>query len=493
MTLVPVWQQDRPDPVTPTPVEGHHDVVVVGAGLTGLTSALLLARAGRSVLVVEARHVGAGTTGRSTAKVSVLQGTRLSDLSRRHSREVVGHYVAAHREGLEWVRRFCETHAVPAQSRSAWTYATSARGARSVREEHEAAAAAGLPVRWDAEAPLPFPTTAGVELADQLQVDPQQLLEALAAEAVRHGTRIAEGARVRRVSGSDPVTVETETGRVTAGAVVLATNLPMLDRGAHFARWQPARSYSVAFRADRLDLGGMFLSADAPHRSLRDAPLGEGQLLLVGGEGHVTGRDGATGRRLENLRDWTGTYFPGLTETHAWSAQDYVPAHGLPVAGRVLPGADHLLMAGGYAKWGMTGGVAAALALSSRLLGGHTEWAAAMEAWSRRELSGVARAALFNAEVGLELSRGWLAPLWPHRLTPAEGQGVVRWDGARTPTAHCVLEGVEHRVSAVCSHLGGVLRWNEAEASWDCPLHGSRFAPDGEVLEGPATRPLRRR
>jgi glycine/D-amino acid oxidase-like deaminating enzyme len=301
-------------------------------------------------------------------------------------------------------------------------------------------------------------------LPDQYQVDPLELLDALAAEAWRHGVTIIEGARVRRVHGRDPQQVVSDAGTATARTVVIATNMPILDRGGFFARAKPARSYGLAFRTAQQAVDGMYLSADAPSRSLRDAPTadGSGSLLLIGGAGHKTGARTSEAERVEALREWTLSYFPDAVETHAWSAQDYLPHHALPYVGPILPGAHHLLVAGGYSKWGMTNGVAAALALSGRILGGHIEWASAFEPWTTRELSGLPDSARLNAEVGVEMTTGWI-----RRLTTSDD-------------------------APVCTHLGGVLRWNDAEDSWDCPLHGSRFEGTGKVLEGPATCGLRR-
>lgn len=494
MSLKSVWEADEPGKRESQPVEGHYDVVVVGGGLTGVCTALQLSSAGKAVLVIEAQHVGAGTTGGSTAKVSTLQGTRLTQIARHQPASVLADYVTANREGAAWLRRFCADHGVATQTRLACTYATTGKGADLVEREHALASAAGLPVTLGVEAPgLPFPTTAAVELADQFQLDPLEMLTAMATEAHARGATIVEGTRVTGVRGSNPIRVSTETGVVTGDTVVLATNLPMLDRGAHFARLKPARSYAVAYAAaDLPPMPGMYLSADSPSRSVRDAVLDQDRFLLVGGEGHTTGRGTAPSQRLDNLRSWTAEHFPGLRETHAWSAQDYLPAHGLPLVGPLLPHSDHLLVAGGYAKWGMTNAVAAALALTSRILGGRTDWADAMAAWSRRELSGLPEAALYNAEVGVEMFRGWLAPLARHGATPTEGEGVVTF-GGRAPMAVSRLDGLERKVSGVCTHLGGVVRWNDAERSWDCPLHGSRFGPDGTVLEGPATCGLRPR
>jgi hypothetical protein len=240
----------------------------------------------------------------------------------------------------------------------------------------------------------------------------------------------------------------------------------MLDRGGFFARMTPARSYVVAFRTEQPVVDAMYLSADQPSRSLRDAPSEDGHLLLVGGNGHTTGRNGSTTGRLDTLRDWTHSYWPDAVETHAWSAQDYVPHHKLPFVGPILPGNDSIVVAGGYSKWGMTNAPAAAVALTKLLTDGALPaWGEPLGTYHSTELRGLPTAAKYNAEVGLELTRGWVGALAGGRLR-------------------------EKGLTKVCTHLGGIVRWNDAERSWDCPLHGSRFDEDGPVLEGPAVHPL---
>lgn len=496
MPLTSLWHDRHPR--TPAPhgvrVSGDFDTVVIGAGITGLTTALLLARSGQSVAVLEARHVGAGTTGGSTAKVSVLQGTQLSKISRLHSDDVVAQYVRANLEGQAWLARFCDDHGVATQRRTAYTFATTTRGARSARSELAAAVRAGLPATWQDDLDLPFETRGAARLDDQLQLDPVELLDALAREAVAHGVQVIDGARVRRVTGQAPVRVETEHGGANARWVVVATNMPILDRGGFFARAKPARSYGLAYRTAEPVVDGMYLSAEMPARSLRDAPGDDGPLLLVGGNGHKPGGPVSEQSKLEELRQWTAEFYPHAEETHAWSAQDYVPHHALPFVGPVLPGADQVLVAGGFSKWGLTNGPAAALALAGRILGGHQEWAGVFEPWRSRELRGLPQALRVNGEVGLEMSWGWLRPATHPGVGPqsSEGEGTVRLDRVGPPTAVARVDGTERRVSAVCTHLGGVVRFNDAEKSWDCPLHGSRFDHDGEVLEGPATCGLRR-
>ena len=167
-----------------------------------------------------------------------------------------------------------------------------------------------------------------------------------------------------------------------------------------------------------------------------------------------------------------------------------MPIGGLPYVGPLLPGGEHFFVATGFAKWGMTNGVAAALLLAKRILGGDLgEWAPAFDSWSPHELTGLPQALKLNLEVGWHLATGWVAPTVRRDGQPPEGDGTV--SGPPWHMDACsTVDGVRRCVSPVCTHLGGVLAWNDAEKTWDCPLHGSRFAPDGTVLEGPATRNL---
>ena len=460
-----------PDDPLPGPDESF-DVVVVGAGLTGLATTLLLARGGLRVACVEARQVGAVTTGHTTGKVSLLQGTHLSRIRRHASERATTAFVEATREGMAWLLRFCDDHGVPSQRRTAVTYAATDDELAAVEREHRVAASLGLPVQWQDRLDVPFPHVGATTLADQAQIDAMEVLGALVDQVRAHGGTVHQGQRVRSVSTTGDRVVGLAGGEtLRADRVVLATGTPILDRGLFFAQLEPSRSYAIALTGAAA-LDGMYLSAGSDVRSLRDAP---GGVLVVGGSGHVVGRTRSERAHLDRLRTWAATHYPRTTETHAWSAQDYRSPDGLPIIGRLPRGGGRIHVATGYEKWGMAASVAAARAISGDILGAEPSWA---EAFHPRVggTSGAAHITRFNLGVGAALA-----------------QGVARAARERLPGAGAPAQARECGVVGVCTHLGGLLRWNDAEETWDCPLHGSRFSRDGEVLEGPATRPLLRR
>ncbi len=463
--MASLWLDRAPSLPSDTLPEAPVDDLVVGAGITGLTTALLLARSGRSVAVLEAREVGAVATGNTTAKVSVLQGTKYSSLLRHQSKDVAAAYVEANLEGQQWLLRFCADHGVPVQRRAAFTYAADQGELPTVRKEHDAASSLGLDVTWRAALDLPFPNHGATELADQAQFDPMDFLGALVAQLRAHGGTLHQGRRVTGVSLAGPPDVTLEDGTtLRAQNVVLATGIPILDRGLYFSKVEPQRSYALAY--DHPDVPeGMYLSAGSDSRSIRDVPALEGTKLVVGGAGHSVGRTRSEMQHVDRLREWTAEHFPGAVETHHWSAQDYSPFDGAPFVGLLPRGGGRIHVATGFDKWGMTNGVAAARSISGRILGSEPSWAKRLE---RRSVgpTAVAHLASINTKVGVALAGSVVEGL--RREKPCEVVGV-------------------------CTHLGGVLHWNDSESSWDCPLHGSRFAADGAVLEGPAVKPLRRR
>ncbi|MCZ4498491.1 MAG: FAD-dependent oxidoreductase [Marmoricola sp.] len=468
------------------------DVVVIGGGITGLVTALLLSRAGKSVALLEARRFGDVTTGRTTGKVSALQGTKLSRMLQTQSERVTRSYLAGTVEGRDWLARFCADHEVRLDVRDAVTFASTSDEIDSALAEHHACQRLGIDTTWDPAPDLGFASYGATVLEDQYQVDPAHVLTALLSELTRHGGFVREDDRVISVSKFGRPSVRTAGGTVVrSDQVVLATGAPILDRGLYFAKLEARRSYVLIYSGTDLP-PAMLLSAGDPSFSVRDVAGSDGRpLLMVGGNGHEVGRTRSERRHLDGLRDWAAQRYPGGTETHAWSAQDYSSHDGFPFVGKLPRGQGHLHVATGYDKWGLTNGVAAALRISGDILGEQPSWARPMTRRITRPRA-VGTLLSANLKVGRSLAAGIIgAEMRSASRTPPEGQGNVGRSGINPiPVGTSTVNSKTCSIVGLCTHLGGVLAWNDAEKSWDCPLHGSRFAPDGTVLEGPATRPL---
>lgn len=493
-----LWQRTSVG-IANDPLPERADVVVVGGGLTGLATALMLARRRRGVVVLEARTVGAVTTGNTTGKLSLLQGSVVSGIRSHAGDEVVRAYIAGNRAGQEWVRAVADDDPAVIQTRSAVTYATTPEGDEAVRREADAMTAAGVPVEVEgsrADLDLPFPVTSAIRLADQSQLHALRLLGRLAGEIRRLGGRLVEGARVTGVDvAENGVHVRSDAGDLTGRLVVLATGTPILDRGLFFAKLVPSRSLAAAYRlpAGRRPPQAMYLSVDPEARSLRGAPTSPGtELLIAGGGGFVTGRSESVRAVRADLDAWVASHFPGAVRETWWAAQDYRMVTHVPFAGPLPRGGGRIYAATGYNKWGMTNAAAAAIAITGQITAEEPDWSERLRA-SHVSLSSAGEAVGANAEVAGHLVGGWAraglsgAPDAP----PAEGDGRVVRSGA-SPVAESTVAGVTCRLSAVCTHLGGIVSWNDAEQTWDCPLHGSRFAADGRLLEGPAVHDLGR-
>jgi glycine/D-amino acid oxidase-like deaminating enzyme/nitrite reductase/ring-hydroxylating ferredoxin subunit len=502
--MTSLWKSDRHPPESDVPLEPgtHHDVVIVGAGITGLVTGLRLAREGRDVAILESGGIAQLASGANTGKVSLLQGSVLSTLRRHHPASLVRAYVDANRAGMEWLRAFADEAGVPTTTQTAYSYAQGRAGLHVVDAEVAAAREAGLPVRRVDPADIParpFPLAGAAALEGQLAIDPVRLADALARAFVAAGGVLHTGVRVRRVRVLPRPRVFTDAVEVAAGRIVLATGTPIDDRGLYFAKTQGLRSYCVAFETDAEIPPGMFLSIDEPSRSVRavsaaDGPAGPAR-LIVGGNGHPVGRAESERALIEDLVAWTREHFPDARETHRWWAQDYESHNLVPFVGGMPRSLGRVRFATGYGKWGLTNGPAAALRLADDIRG--TRWRDRPRFTQRLSTrltvpSDIARGLAENARVGRAALTRW-AGAQTHAVPvvrPREGEGVVA-NRAGMPVAISTVNGHTRAVGAICPHLGGVLEWNDAACTWDCPLHASRFTAEGVRIEGPATSDLK--
>lgn len=472
------------------------DVAVVGGGIVGLTTALLAQRRGLQVTVLEAANVGGGTTGRSTGKVTAQHGLIYAELVDRHGEDRARQYADAMRAGIEQVADLaveleisCDLTRAPALA-----YTQQPEQRSRIEDEARAAARLGLPARVTDRTDLPFDVEAAVAFDDQIHFHPSRYLAGIADAFTAVGGQIFEGTRVTAINEKRDRTVEltTPTGTVAANQVVVASLLPPGLLGGYFARTRPSRSYGLAVRLRGPAPTSMAISVDSPSRSTRPwldpGPNG----LIVVGNGHETGAEPETEARYADLEGWARATFDVEAIDYRWSSQDYLTPDRLPYVGHP-PTSDAVLVATGFQKWGLNIGTVAAMVLADVLVGKENPWLPVFDASRIGDVRTVGRIIKDNLKVGQELIAGRrhdpkARPV--SELRPGEG-GLVDLDGD-TVGGYRDPAGVLHTVSVRCSHLGCPLHWNQAETSWDCTCHGSRFSPDGSVLDGPAVKPLAR-
>jgi glycine/D-amino acid oxidase-like deaminating enzyme/nitrite reductase/ring-hydroxylating ferredoxin subunit len=469
------------------------DVAVIGGGVAGLTTALLLQQAGRDVVLLEAGRIGHGVTTQSTVKVTLGHGTAYSQIDDTLGRAATAAYAAANSAGMLTVLELVENLAIDCDLQIVphVVYAEDDDTATRVRAEAGLVAELGLQATLTADAPVPFAVAAALSFERQAQLHPGAYLLGLARAFVDAGGRIMENSPAVGVDDADPCTVTTTSGQVTARDVVVATHFPILDRGGHFARLQAHRSYGIAAVLPQGVRAGMTLGADSGGFSTRTADLDGERLLIVVGASHLTGHASDTASRWERLETWARERFGTRELRYRWSTQDLSSLDGMPYVGRITPGTDHVFTATGFGGWGMTNGTAAALQIRDLVLGQENPWAEAFDARRLalhatggklvRQNAHVAKLWVKGRVVGAP--RGSLADVRPGEAA------VLEVDGNQTAACR-VADGTLHAVSSVCTHLGCTVAWNDGERSWDCPCHGSRFSPDGQVLHGPAVKPL---
>jgi glycine/D-amino acid oxidase-like deaminating enzyme/nitrite reductase/ring-hydroxylating ferredoxin subunit len=468
------------------------DVVVIGGGMAGMSAAYELQRDGADVVLLEGRTISAGVSGNTTAKLSALHGLTYDSLRSTHDLRVARQYAELNQWGVNRVREVAAEEDIDCDlsERPNVAFTVDTGQASQIRSEVEAAAEAGLPVSFTTDLDIPFDVAAAVRCEGQAQFQPVKYLRGLAAAmSVRGGAAIHESTRATGVGGG---TVETQLGPVVrAGHVIVATQLPFLDRSLFFARAGVERSYAISAEVNGPIPQGMYIRTESPSHTMRPIPWRGRELLLFGGYSHRLGH-GDPGEAFAGLERDVRERFDVVEIHHRWDAHDYMPEDDLPYIGRLTPTSETLLTVSGGRKWGLAMAAAAGRLLADRVAGRPNEWAATFDPWRTPPPSALKQYAEHNADSGLHffadrLKRGGSA----EELAPGEGE--VIGDGLGQKAVHRDYDGNLHAVSARCSHLGCIVRWNVPEQTWDCPCHGSRFGAMGEVLNGPATSALEKR
>ncbi|MEK3883444.1 FAD-dependent oxidoreductase [Paenibacillus sp. PL2-23] len=495
----PYWAQSQEGLPSYPKLEEDIDteIAVVGGGITGITTAYLLAMAGMRVTLLEAGKLLSGTTSHTTAKITAQHDLIYDELIKQEGYEKAGLYYTANRDALQFIRHTIQVHGIECgfSSEDAYVYTNSDAYMQKLQAEMAAYEKLGIPGSYVDRLPLvQLPAKAAVLMKEQAQFHPLQYLKVLIGKFVEAGGQIYEHTTATDIQQAECPTVVTSDGRkVACNQVVICSHFPFYDgHGFFFARMHAERSYVLAIKSSIPYPGGMYLSAEDPKRSIRSAAAEDGSsLLLIGGQSHKTGQGICTINHYETLQQFAADHFDPQQIAYRWSAQDLVTGDKLPYIGRITENTPNIYIATGYKKWGMTTGTAAALLIRDLIQEKQSPYAELFAPSRSLSLKTLKNLVVDNFDVAKHLIGGKLEMVLqkPKDLGPDEGAAVSVH--GRRAGAYRDPEGKLFVVDTTCTHMGCEVEWNDGERTWDCPCHGSRFSFTGEVLEGPAEKPLK--
>jgi glycine/D-amino acid oxidase-like deaminating enzyme/nitrite reductase/ring-hydroxylating ferredoxin subunit len=470
------------------------DVLVIGGGITGVTLAVLLAEQGRDVVLLEADEIGSGATGNSTGNLYETVSQGLAAIAKGWDAEVAQRVLAERRAAIAFVEERCRRLPDVGFRRCPLVqYAQSGDQQEAIDVEIEALARAGGRVEKTNSVPptLPAPIGSVLLLREQAQFQPQAYVVAMARMAAQAGARLHEHSRVLELDVKAGRAV-TASGSVTAREIVHATHTP---KGVHLVHVEMPvhREYAIALELGSAEEGpgpGVFWWQGSEGLSMRTLDAGDRRFLVCAGQEHKVGVHNARAGLLL-VESLARKHFGERPITHRWSAQNYRGADGLPYIGR---NADGHFIATGFSTDGLTWGTAAARLIAQELAG-HTPGFAELVRPNRlNPVKGARNILEENVTVVKQLLKDYLTGHQVERLANLRGgDSAIVEAGGETFAAYRAPDGELFAVTNVCPHMGCKVHWNSVETSWDCPCHGSRFRPDGTVIEGPALSPLKRK
>jgi glycine/D-amino acid oxidase-like deaminating enzyme/nitrite reductase/ring-hydroxylating ferredoxin subunit len=489
-----LWtSSSAPLPFRDIPLTGAEscDVAVIGAGITGLTAAYLLQQRGLSVVLLDKAGVAEGDTAQTTAHMTVELDVRYHELISRLGKETTERIAASQAAAIRQIESLVEELGVECGFRRlpGYLYAEEASQVGELEREYSALSALGISASLIRSVPMPFPVRAAVRIENQAELRPLDYCRALLAAFLEKGGRLYTRSPVTELDDGDPCKVYTEGGELSARSVLVCSHSPLSSRVFIHTKVASYRTYAIGAEWDgHEDLNGLFWDVADPYHYLRWANVNGRGVLILGGEDRKTGDEENTEARFSRLENYLKKRIPEARVHWRWSGQVIDSLDGLPFIGQ-NPMDKHIYIATGFAGNGTTQGTLAALLLRDAVLDRHNPWA---DLYRANRLLGVSQVPHYVQEnkdfpVCFISDRFKSAPA-PETLAPGEG-GIVFANGNRV-AAYRDEGGKFHALDPVCTHLGCLVRFNQAEKTWDCPCHGSRFNLEGTVMNGPAKAPL---
>lgn len=453
------------------------DVVVIGAGITGILTAYMLKKKGIDVVIIEAEEICSGNTKNTTAKITSQHSLIYDKLIKEFGEEKARQYASANELAIKKYKEIIENERIKCDFEEKDAYLYTMDNVEALKKELEAATKLGIKAKLLENTELPFKVKAALKFYNQGQFNPLKFLEVITEDLT-----IYENTKALEIKEE---LVVTDKGMVAAKVIVVATHYPIMNTpGYYFIRMHQERSYVIALE-NAQDVNGMYIGIDKWGYSFRNYK----DLLLLGGGSHRTGKNEAGGK-YEELRHVAKELYPNAKEKYHWSAQDCIPIDEIPYIGQYSTETPNVYVATGYKKWGMTSSMVAAMILSDMISGNKNDFA---EIFSPTRFDMSASSKNLTQDV-IETTKNFIAqkihiPREQVEKVETGHGGIVEYNGEKVGV-YKDNDGNIFTVTTKCPHLGCELQWNPDELSWDCPCHGSRFDYKGNWIESPAIRGL---
>lgn len=486
-----LWQNNMPDyQAKPSNIADRiFDVLIVGGGITGITTALQLQKNGKQCIVAEAHNLCFGTTGGTTAHLNTFLDTSYDKVKSNFGKEGAQLLAKATLQALELYRSNIESYKIDCgyKIKDGYLYSQDEKQTKELESIFEASIDAGIDVKWTDRIPVPIEFEKALVFHEQAQVHSARYVYALAEAFEKAGGVILQNCMVDDFKDDQILKIKTSHGTVSARCLIWATHIPPGVNLLHF-RCAPYRSYAMAVTLnDNAYPDGLAYDMYDPYHYYRSHEVDGKKYLIAGGEDHKTAHEENTDACFTRLEAHVRKYFNVAEVNFTWSSQYFEPADGLAYIGHLPGNPSNVLVATGFGGNGMTYSHIAAITLTELITTGKSNFANLFDPDRLKPVAGFANFVKENADVvkefvGKRLDRERIESLT--EIAPGEGK-LVKYEG-KAIAIYKDESGNIHAVSTVCPHAKCSVGWNSAEKSWDCPCHGSRFTVDGEVLTGPA-------
>ena len=494
--LTSLWQHKIPEYVTRNSTFNHDvfDVLIVGGGITGITTALQLQKAGKKCIMAEAHTIGFGTSGGTTAHLNTFMDNPYSTIEKDFGEENAQLVATAAREALELVKSNIKEYNIDCEYRElpGYLYSQDQKQTKELDEIYEASKKAGCEIRFEDNIPVPVDFIKAVVYERQAQFHPSKYIYALAKAFEKAGGVLVQGCRITGVDKKDDhLEIESFQGKIHARQLIYATHIPPGVNLLHF-RCAPYRSYAMAVKLkDGKYPDGLAYDMYDPYHYYRTQESEGQKYLVAGGEDHKTAHQENTEECFRRLEAYLRKYFDIEEVSFKWSSQFFEPADGLPYIGHLPHNPDTVFVATGFGGNGMTYGHVSAIVLTDIIVKGESRYQKLFNPNRIKPVAGFESFVKESADVvakfiGDRINKVKIKEL--SEIAPGEAK-VVKYEGDSIALYKDEKGGL-HAVNPACTHVNCIVGWNTAEQTWDCPCHGSRFSMDGEVLTAPARKDL---